>query len=90
MTRICTECGREFEGTGKPGRPFTRCASCRGMLTLVRDNVRMRVFPLRGGVACVTVRNGRGTWVQMKLTKQDTLPLAGALLRAVGVAKQKS
>jgi predicted Zn-ribbon and HTH transcriptional regulator len=28
-THRCRTCGRRFEGTGKRGRPFSRCPECR-------------------------------------------------------------
>ncbi len=28
-THRCKTCGKRFEGTGKKGRPFSRCPSCR-------------------------------------------------------------
>lgn len=28
-THRCKTCGRRFEGTGRKGRPFSRCPECR-------------------------------------------------------------
>lgn len=36
---LCEKCGNEVEKTGKPGRPFRKCLTCRGALAPVMQPV---------------------------------------------------
>lgn len=40
-THRCTKCGERFEGTGKRGRPFKHCPSCRVVETAKADIMRL-------------------------------------------------
>lgn len=76
MSKIykCVQCGDLFEGTGKPGRPYQHCPTCRGLMPMQTEGgrVMMHLSKEPGIWAVLSIKGKRGV-VEERLTHKQLL-----------------
>lgn len=91
----CEQCGQPFTGTGKPGRPFRRCPSCRGLRPIILDGggqlLAIRYSADPGACAVLSVKSSpRSGFHEVKLSPEAVLETVGTLLNvAASRARRK-